>query len=233
MRLYTCFTESHRSLLYDYFLPSLIPNEYQLTVQQLAQHAETGDIREQKGFIATMRERGQLWVDAIVTAQNEGEEFFLFTDCDIQFFGPTKEILCKAMEGRDLVAQDTGRNHRRKKVRTSLCGGFFVCRANERMLRIFTRIRDQTTVKANDQVLLNRKRGQFKCRVLDKRFWANRRPWVPGLPLKIPHVILMHHANWTFGVQNKARMLSKVRDIVWERKGNQMQHYYSPEADNE
>ena len=41
--------------------------------------------------------------------------------------------------------------------------------------------------------------------------------WEPGCELNIPQDIVMHHANWTIGIENKIAQLQYVRDIVNSR----------------
>lgn len=49
---------------------------------------------------------------------------------------------------------------------------------------------------------------------LDPSFFSPSAPWRPGMPLAVPDGIAMHHANWTFGVQNKIAQLSAVRAMI-------------------
>jgi len=216
MRLYVYFTDSHKRMLDEYFLPSLIPGEYTLTIGQLPQRDPRGRFRT-KGFNETMRERALLTAQAVRVAQQEGEEFFVQTDCDIQFFGRTVEILLNAIDGNDLVAE-SAKSWRGDGPRLS--GGFFICRASDLMYDVWSQIAARVTATTNEQQLLNRKkiRRQFRCNTLDNRFWSPRRKWAPGQPLHVPDDIVMHHANWTLGVGNKMKMLAAVRAKVQKRK---------------
>lgn len=42
--------------------------------------------------------------------------------------------------------------------------------------------------------------------------------WFPGMPMEVPKDIVMHHANWTPGVENKLAQLELVRKIVEKQK---------------
>lgn len=43
------------------------------------------------------------------------------------------------------------------------------------------------------------------------------RQWEPGMYLEIPRNIILHHANWTVGLENKIAQLKFVRDVVESR----------------
>ena len=225
MRMYTMFTESHRQMMYDYFLPSLIPNEYLLTVKQFPQIGSGTFMTP--GFAETVTHTFNILLDAI--DENYGG-YFVFSDCDIQFFGPTKAILLEAIDDCDLAAQkDSG---------STLCTGFFICRANDTMKEVFKkcielmerskgrRYGDQDAVnecrgifQGNDQDAVNNHNSLFRWKLLDaKQFWCPRRIWKPGHGLNVPRNILMHHANWTMGVPNKIAMLQYVKGVIEQSK---------------
>jgi len=202
MRMYAMFTESHRQMMYKYFLPSLIPNEYLLTLKQSPQKGN-GNFGT-RGFIATVAHTFNILLDAI--DENYGS-YFVFSDVDVQFFGPTKAILLDAIADCDFAAQgDTGQ---------VLCTGFFICRANDTMRQVFIRsiktLAEHPTQATGDQFALNCHKSEFKWKILDEQqFWAMRHKW-RGEPLEVPDNILMHHANWTIGISNKMEMLRQVK----------------------
>lgn len=45
------------------------------------------------------------------------------------------------------------------------------------------------------------------------------REWRPGMKLRVPRHVLMHHGNWTVGVQHKIEQLNLVRETVRRRMG--------------
>ena len=47
--------------------------------------------------------------------------------------------------------------------------------------------------------------------------------WVPGRQCDVPKNIVLHHANWTHGVENKIKQLQYVRSVVQARKENKSQ----------
>jgi len=160
------------------------------------------------GWIESMHDK----VDYVIEAIQENNEPFIHADCDIQFFGPTKTILLEAIEGCDIVAQsDSRKGH-------TLCAGFFVCRPSQKMLDIFGVVKQIIDDKTHDQQALNRCTSMFTWKLLDQsQFWSTRKFWRPHRKLEVPSNILMHHANWTLGLQYKTRMMQLVRDLTKQK----------------
>ena len=52
---------------------------------------------------------------------------------------------------------------------------------------------------------------------LPKEFYLPGKMWNPGDDLDIPKDIVMHHANWTIGIENKIAQLEYVKDVVSKR----------------
>jgi len=42
--------------------------------------------------------------------------------------------------------------------------------------------------------------------------------WKPGMVLQVPQDIVLHHANWTIGIENKIAQLKYVKNVVDSRK---------------
>jgi len=201
MRMYTIFTESHRKMLYKYFIPSLIPSEYLLTIKQF--HQQGNGTFTSPEFRKIMIHKMEVCIEAIKEAHGQ---HFVFSDCDIQFFGRTKEILLDTIANCDMAAQ--------KNDDQEICAGFFICKASDKMRDIFSKcIEDLNQGTHNDQVALNRYKHMFTWKFLNARqFWCPRYHWKPGKRLNVPEDILVHHANWTVGIGNKIKMLATVKE---------------------
>ena len=84
---------------------------------------------------------------------------------------------------------------------------------------MFQAIKDNYEVYAKspvgDQAGLNDKIHMVKNKLLSNRFWtvgmAIHNRWL-GQDFSIDKSILMHHANWTVGVDSKYELLKKVRE---------------------
>ncbi len=228
-RLYTLATPSHQSLHDDWFRPSL-QDDYILEVRSLEQIGANKDhVCGTQAFNQTMVAKVRLMLDAI--RENWGG-VFVYSDVDIQFFGKTEPLIDDAIRDLDVVAQRDA--HPKLSVAKNphfsghLCAGFLACRANERTLRLWEAILTYSLEHPNqhDQQALNfllngltgkqmPNRYGVRWGFLPDRFFGPGPQltgvWQPGTPLSLPHAIVMHHANWTFGVENKTLQLAAVR----------------------
>ena len=218
MRLYAIYTPSHEELAQDWFLPS-IQDDYELVLEKWEQTESSGNEFMENGWMQAIHKK----VDFIIRAVEENwGGIFVFSDVDIQFFGPTKELVLEAMQGNDIVLQ-------KDEPGGALCTGFFACRCNEKTLKLWhavkryiNKIPDQ-----HDQHGLNyftRHSNPFgiKWDYLPVVFCGggtiNGKVWKPGMDIPIPKGIVMHHANYTWGNANKVEQLRYVRNLVRKRR---------------
>jgi hypothetical protein len=165
-------------------------------------------------------------VDLIIRAiQENWGSVFIFSDVDIQFFGPIQEKILELIQDKDMVIQKNSPNG-------VLCSGFFACRSNEKTLRLWQDVKDtmQKNKLNSDQNSLNRcikrhgKKNPYNVvwGYLPNTFFGGGtltgHEWSPGMHLRVPQGIMMHHANWTKGIKNKIAQLSYVRKEVRKRK---------------
>jgi hypothetical protein len=179
------------------------------------------------------------WVDGIMfkseiileSIKKYWGEVFLYSDVDVQFFRPAKEILLKAIENHDIACQADD-------PYGLLCSGFWIGRANRRVLRLQENMRKCILKERRDQIAFNRilKVGRMdkilysvanlsgSCRYtsLPTTFFGGgtftAKQWHPGDELPVPENPVMHHANYTKGVDSKIAQLKYVRDIVESRR---------------
>jgi hypothetical protein len=137
VRLYSCFTPSHRPLLDWHFLPSL-PEPRQalssgsppgpqvmssdLVIREPLQRSVTCAFASD-GFQRTCLDK----VDVILEALARETEAFLFSDVDVRFYRPVVEDLLKCLGDADMAFQWDGPRGRE-------CTGFMVMRTNDRTL---------------------------------------------------------------------------------------------------
>jgi hypothetical protein len=202
MKIYTIYSDSHRLLYNDYFLKTL-PNEFDLICNEIPQECSTGDFYEQ-GWDLTCYRKVELFIKAC--EDNMGKKF-IFSDVDIQFFGNIKDILIEELGDYDIACQnDTGNIY---------CSGFFICDANERTLNMFKMMKEN--YNKEDQTSLNQQIHFCKSKFLSNRFFTighiTHSVW-NGQDIDIPTDILVHHANWTVGIDNKINLLNMVRKKI-------------------
>ena len=240
MKLYCFYTAAYQDLFDRWFAPSAAL-EYDLGVHR-DPDALAVDYK-QNGWLPIVRRK----VDFILKAVSENRHRpFVFSDPDVQFFGPTRTPLLRSIGNRDLVFQKDAPGL------GAVCTGFFVCRGNERTLRFWSAVResmdgsedrdDQDCARAllletlpswftgraarSDRPrspaawLSQRRLNPFALRwgCLPSAFLGGGtltgRLWQPGMTLPIPDPVLMHHANYTVGLQNKVAQLRYVREVV-------------------
>ncbi len=211
IKLYALYTPSHKILLDEWFLPS-IQDDYEVILDYHDQECRTGTFM-QTGWTKTTRRK----VDFIIQAVKDNiGKIFVFSDVDIQFFGKTKDIILKLIKDKDMVIQRNDPSGR------MACSGFFACRGNKRTLKLWQDVKAYMIKSGkSDQAALNyvlRKTPSVVWNFLPVKFFGGGtltgRIWEPRQKLPIPDDIIMHHANWTTGINNKIAQLRYVRDYV-------------------
>lgn len=220
MRVRGVYSGSHEALFRDWFAGTLADDfdvEFRRT-EQLCESAYFMNV----GWVRAVSAKVDFLVETI-RGLPEGEAF-VFSDVDVQWFGPAAGLLAEAdAAGADMLFQEDAGGE--------FCTGFFLCRAGERTERFWRAVLGlmrRHTIGDQKGARLALERGLVPgVRVghLPRSFWGpgptreGTEGWVPGEPLDPPADIVMHHANWTFGVGNKARQLEYVRSIVEGRRG--------------
>jgi len=197
VKIYTCYSLSHKVLVDNFFLPS-IPKDLRLTLEKHPQICET-DKFCQKNWVETVRKKISFLIKAI---QSNMGNIFIFSDCDVQFFGDISCQISEEMIGFDLGFQREG---------DSFCTGFFACRASCDVLKFFEDVYDDIPKSGGDQKSVNAlisKYPYLKIKKLSHKFWSGFSESNP------PTEILVHHANCVVGVENKIKLLSIVKDKV-------------------
>lgn len=229
----TFYTPSHEVLYKNYFLPSFyksgLDKHFRLDVHEFEQESVEASYMS-SGWNSTMMRKVDLILDTI--DKNWGK-VFVYADIDIQFFRlfAPKEYL----KDGDIVFQ---RNYSQeyedlckiKQLRRSgqwFCAGFFIARANEAVRRLWNEVRSdmKNNPKLDDQ-------GPLNCQLLNRRelsyigldsIFFNPAlsqgagepiRWVPKQVLSIPSNIILHHANWTVGIENKIKQLDYIKSIA-------------------
>ena len=201
MNLYSIFTPSHRHMYENYFLTS-IPDEFKLHIKEIPQECPTGSFYEE-GWDKTCFRKVELFEE--ICKENFGETF-IFSDVDIQFFGKIKDVMIDELGDLDIACQDDI---------TTYSSGFFICRCNDRTLKMFQNMKE--FYNKEDQTSLNDQIHICNHKFLSRRFFTFGhvvpRPW-NGEDFHIPDDILIHHANWVVGIEDKIRILDLVKDKV-------------------
>ena len=230
MKVYIFYTESHKVLLDEWFLPSIY-DEYnaELDITEFVQKCESARLGSD-GWLETMYFKIETILKGIEENINKQNNVFIHSDIDIQFFGNFIKDCDKLFKQSncDILFQKGGR---------SICLGFFICRANEKTKKFFTDIKTYMKQnKKNDEwnakLLLNIshdfiQKHYFKKILLKNNYdikwnYLPYRKYINGSLVSIsskyeqfkrpPSTTIMHHATCTLGIENKIKQLRYVRN---------------------
>ena len=200
MKLYTIYTDSHKNMYENYFLKTL-SNEFEVVSSEIPQECPTGEFYQQ-GWDKTCYRKVELFYKAC--EENMGD-IFVYSDVDIQFFDKIKDVLIQELGDSDIACQNDTAHY--------YCSGFFICRANDRTLHMFSEM--LKNYQSEDQTTLNQNIHLVNSKFLSNRFFTIghllNTAWT-GQEFNLPHQILMHHANWVSGIDNKTKLMDIVRE---------------------
>jgi len=214
-KILTFYSETHKILYEDYFLKSYnkhLSNDFKLLDKKIDQISTTGDFAS-FGFDLTMLEKIK-WILENIDLEDNG--YLVFADCDIQFFGNLEFDL----NSFDILFQHDFYDK-------NYCAGFFICRQNEKVLNFFKMVYEEfkssMNGKIDDQYVVN---NILNNRTLDlsfgllpsDKYWTvafstNGNVW-NNQPVVCPNTIIMHHANFTIGVDNKIILMDIVKNML-------------------
>jgi hypothetical protein len=207
VRIYACYSDSHRSLLEKHFLPS-IPEGFDVVLRKHDQHCPTGEFNT-AGWDLSMLDKVRFRLEAI---ENEPEPVIL-CDVDVRFYGLSVGEAMAWASKADLLCQDDG---------TELCTGFMILRRSALTRALFLRVLSTIRNVGREQPALNAAVvSMFELRALKlprDRFWTaglQDGVWDGHSPIaQAPAGMVVHHANWVKGTDRKLAML----DAVWKSR---------------
>lgn len=206
MKIFTFFSESHK-LLHDLFLESVSKTNPSLEIRSdLINQSGTGVFMD-KGWEDSMSDK----LDQIIKSC-ESEEIFIHSDADVYFFSPIEEKLIEELGEYDIAFQDDGH--------VGLCMGFFICRPNKRVTDLFRNVKSILgRFDGHDQNALNSiiDSSGVKYKKLSGLFFNYGQKYGKvweGEDFEVDPNILMLHANWVIGVENKIKMISLVSQKI-------------------
>lgn len=216
MKLYTLFSDSHKKLLLNYFLPSLYKYEnIDIVIKKINQICNSGTYGKE-GWFETMKNKALYCLQAC--KDNYGNKI-IYADCDIQFLAPFIEQMENELEDYDIACQDDVFPFQN---RTTYCAGLWICQSNNNTISLFKNIISDMNKKGpfsntwDDQNALNENVNRIKHKTLSHRFYTIAQSkatlWDNDYTINIPKNILVHHANWTHGIENKIKLLEFVKN---------------------
>jgi MoaA/NifB/PqqE/SkfB family radical SAM enzyme len=218
MKLIAIFSSSHERLKDDWFLRTL-RDDYDVCLHRC--DVPGPGTYMQNGWKQAVLFKSTCIIGAI---QDNWHEMFVYSDVDVVFFAPTKAAILKSLADNDIACQ-------RDDPSGNFCTGFFGMRANEATLRLWQDVRRCIEQESRDQIAFNRllrARTDLRAVHLPRSFFGTGtfagRDVDSAERFYIPRDPAMFHANWTIGVDNKIRLLSRAQKIVaaggWTRRAN-------------
>lgn len=208
MKIYACYTPSHNGMFEKHFAPSLRTSRLNFSVRLLPQQSATGAFQSD-GFQATCLAKVG-YILEVLAANLDGEPF-IFSDVDVRFYGDPTADLMQLFGDSDILFQDDGP--------AGACTGFMVMRPTPRVLEYWRKVAEwMRETNQMDQDAANRLlETPFAPAwgLLPERYWTVGRNgvcWKPGDPVAPPADLMVHHANWTVGIENKLALLEAVKN---------------------
>lgn len=131
MRVVACSSPSHAVLTEKWFLPTLGPG-FEPEVVPVDQYCASGEF-DADGWHEQMYAK----VQTVLAALDGDGEVIVFSDVDVRFFDAFTPAVARALLGdHDIVFQQGG-------VDGSVCAGFFIFRAGERLRALLRRWADE------------------------------------------------------------------------------------------
>ena len=215
VKIYTHYSDSHKEMYETFFKISLrkLYTKDTIVIRGCYHKQTTRDgMFMSSGWLDSM----DIKLDVIMTALKENkDDWFIFSDCDVQFFNPFLEDLENELKSVDIVCQNDC---------DSLCAGFFAAKSNEKTYQLFELIKQNFKMLVNDQVALNEYKDIVNYKLLDKQkyftignFFNNidgTHIWDNKTDITPPKDILLHHANYVKGAASKIKLLAHIKNKV-------------------
>jgi|GEM_PF-2679767 len=238
IKMYTYFSETHREMLDQFFLPS-VPESFEVVVNRFDQRCSSGEYLS-CGWVKAMAKKVEIIRGAIDSVrQSDGPDFFVYSDCDIRFFSDLSENITSMMSSYDYIAMDD----------EIYCHGFMAIRADDRAAFMWEWVAeniekyqcDQPTGNAfikeheratklnrwipsviqNQQTRRHMRVGPIRFGMFPRiqyfnymHLGTNDPLWDGKRPINLSgeqlDKMMMMHANFTVGVENKLRMLEDI-----------------------
>ena len=212
MKLVTVFSDTHRPLLEQFFLPSYTryPDGFDsLNIHYYGKASSAAAVYETKEWLEVPKFKIRKLIEE--ADKTKDGDFILYSDCDVQWFGPLDQMVALA-PALDLVAQWDAPG--------LLCTGLFRMKVSHAM-RLFLKawLHETTYGTLNDQFVLNNiiKTSGLSFDGYDNDLvWSVRKIWrINDRVPTPPDGMLVHHGNWTTNPYDKAALMRAVKQGLY------------------
>lgn len=209
MKIYTLLSPSHEFLFKEVFEKSV--KEYEpkaeIIVIDQDQICKTGTYYDH-GWKEAMEQK----IDAYLKALESKDEFFIWSDVDIEFYEPFIDECVNQLGHYDIAFQEG--------IGSEYCAGFFIARINNNTKQFFELLKKRYQEYPCDQTAINANIRNVNATFLSKLFYNisfQHRQW-SGQEFEIKRPRIMFHANYTVGIQNKLMLLGQAKQKNIELK---------------
>jgi hypothetical protein len=211
VKIYTILSESHEFLFEHFFHQSLKKYEphVKLVVLKQEQICRSGSYYAD-GWKESMEQK----IDAYMEAVNSPDEFFIWSDVDIEFYDKFVDTCIQELGDYDIAFQEG--------VGKEYCAGFFICRINSQTKKFFKFLKENYHSYSCDQQAINANIAMIKAKFLSHKFLNisfQHRKW-SGQEVQLKSIPIMFHANYTVGLQHKIMLLTRIRSNLEVLKQN-------------
>ena len=165
------------------------------------------------GWKKTQYKKVSYWKEAI---DNNIGDTIICSDVDIQFLKKTKPFLIKKIKKFDILFQSNN-------TKNEICSGFFICKCSARVSKfmdiVLNKLKESINIPgAGEQHIMQLLLKDKSLCNLNYGTLPRNRFWSPGFKYKnlktldICSKIMVHHANWTEGVELKLDQLNHVKN---------------------
>jgi hypothetical protein len=206
MKTYTFYSETHKVFLPWFNTIKEVEPDVDVEYLEVTQTCPSGEFAEE-GWNKTMADK----VEYVLSAFDHPDEYFIYSDLDVQFFQPITPLAQKVLAKHDIVFQNDSNGVR--------CAGFFYCRKTESTKKLFQKTLEIIGKHRDDQPaiheILTNELVDVKTAFLPPQFFtfgAFYQHWNGQQVFPLPKGIVVHHANWVIGIDNKLKLLQAVRN---------------------
>jgi hypothetical protein len=216
MKIYTAYSESHEKFLPWFNTIKDVDPDIEISHYKLPQDCETAEFKH-SGWNQVTGKKLQRMVE--IFDEDSSDDSFIFSDIDVQFFSSVSKLSSKALKNHDIVFQNDYYGFE--------CTGFFYCKKTKETKRMFEKALeiiktygdqsvdgpggDQEAIQTSLKIHNSTVRRAF----LPPQFFTFGMfydHWKGQASFPLPKGIVMHHANWVIGVDNKIKLLQAVRN---------------------
>jgi len=210
MKIYTLFSPSHKQIFDEWFLPSLTKTNSNVDIRhRVCQQVCPSANYLQPGWKETMIQKNEFILDSLNECNDN--EILMHTDVDVQFFKDIQKHIDLNLNDYDVLCQQDGPS--------VTCYGVMIIKNSDKIKNFFKFILNSVKgSRETDQALYNRfhKDYNINTKFQDEKFFSiwmrnGAAVWNGENIENIPNDLVLHHANYTIGVNNKIKLLDMVK----------------------